>query len=165
MCDSRKEKPTDPSEKVHGNKWVRRVLVAVGTFFVGLGILGIFLPVLPTAPFLLLAAACYARSSKRFYDWLMNHRWFAKYIRHHREGKGIPPKAKVYTISLIWGTILFSVIFIVPLPLVRIILLVIAVGVTIYLLFLPNFREPAPIPSKDEAEREQDESREVLKSG
>ncbi|MBM4338435.1 MAG: DUF454 domain-containing protein [Deltaproteobacteria bacterium] len=138
---------------LHKKSWVRNVLIAAGTFFVGIGVLGIFLPVLPTTPFLLLAAACYARSSERFYHWLLNHRWFSKYIRHYREGKGVPVRAKAIAISLIWVTILFSVIFVVPLPVVRIILIVIAAGVTIYLLSLPNFHETTPVPAGKRTDR------------
>jgi len=116
-------------------------LIVAGTFFVGLGIVGIFIPVLPTTPFLLLAAACYARGSERFYNWLLNHRWFGKYIRTYQEGEGIPVKAKALSISLIWLTIFLSVIFVVHPFIVRIVLVMIAVGVTIYLLSLPTLRE------------------------
>lgn len=131
----------DNSKSIYRNRWVRRVLVVAGTIFVGLGILGIFLPVLPTTPFLLLAAACYARSSERFYHRLLNQRWLAKYIQPYREGKGIPVKAKALSVSLIWLTILSSAIFIVHPLIVRIILIVIATGVTIYLLSLPTLRD------------------------
>ena len=117
------------------------MLIVAGTLFVGLGIVGIFLPILPTTPFLLLAAACYARSSERFYRWLLNHRWFGTYIRTYQEGKGIPVKAKALSISLIWLTIVSSVIFVVHPLIVRIILIVIAAGVTVYLLSLPTLRE------------------------
>jgi hypothetical protein len=74
------------------------VLIIAGTSFAGLGILGIFLPLLPTTPFLLLAAACYARSSERFYNWLLNNRWFGHYIRNYLEGKGVPLRVKVLSI-------------------------------------------------------------------
>ena len=70
-------------------------MITTGTFFVGLGIIGIFLPLLPTTPFLLLAAACYARSSKRFYNWLLNNKWFGNYIKNYRERKGIPLQIKI----------------------------------------------------------------------
>jgi len=123
------------------NRWGRRGLVLAGTIFVGLGTLGIFLPVLPTTPFLLLAAACYARSSEKFYRWLLTHRWFGKYIRPYREGKGIPLKAKTLSISFIWLTILFSILFVVHPLSVRIILITIASGVTLYLLSLPTLKE------------------------
>lgn len=117
---------------------MRWVLIVAGTIFVGLGILGIFIPVLPTTPFLLLAAACYARSSERLYKGLLNHRWLAKYIRPYREGKGIPIKA--ISISVLWLTILSSVIFVVHPLIVRVILILIAAGVTVYLLSLPTLR-------------------------
>ncbi len=87
------------------SRLVRGLLMVGGTFFLVLGLIGIALPILPTTPFLLLAAFCYARSSKRFYDWLLNHRWFGEYIRDYQEGRGIPLKAKVMGLSLLWFTI------------------------------------------------------------
>ncbi|MEE8358954.1 MAG: YbaN family protein [Candidatus Hydrothermarchaeales archaeon] len=113
---------------------VRALLIVAGTFFVGLGIIGIFLPVLPTTPFLLLATACYARSSERFYNWLLNNKWFGNYIKNYREGKGVPLKLKVLSISSLWITIGYSVIFIIHIFLVRTILILIAIGVTIHIL-------------------------------
>ncbi|NLL90087.1 MAG: DUF454 domain-containing protein [Dehalococcoidales bacterium] len=114
--------------------WLRYILIIIGTICVGLGMLGMFLPVLPTTPFLLLAAACYIRSSRRFYCWLINNRFCGKYIQNYRQKKGIPLKLKISVISLLWLTILASAIFIVDLLLVRILLILIAVGVTIHLL-------------------------------
>lgn len=123
------------------NRFIRWVLIAAGTIFVGLGTLGIFLPILPTTPFLLLAAACYARSSKRFYDRLINNKWFGAYIKNYREGKGIPLKVKVYTISLLWITILFSVFFVINIFWVRVVLILIAVGVTVHVLIIKTYRQ------------------------
>jgi uncharacterized membrane protein YbaN (DUF454 family) len=120
----------------HLFKWI---LSTAGTIFLGIGVIGIFLPILPTTPFLLLAAACYARSSKRFYDWLMNNKWFGSYIKNYREGKGIPLKVKTFTISLLWITILFSVFFIIHISWVKIILIIMALGVTIHILTIKNY--------------------------
>ena len=72
------------------NKPVKILLITSGTFFIGVGLMGIFLPILPTTPFLLISAALYARSSTRFYNWLINNRIFGQYIKNYREGKGIP---------------------------------------------------------------------------
>lgn len=115
------------------NRFIRVVLIITGTFFVGLGVLGILLPVLPTTPFLLLAAACYARSSKRFYDWLLNNKWVGSYIKNYQEGKGVPLRVLVLSISLLWVTIIFSVIFIVHNVFIRIILILVAIAVTIHI--------------------------------
>ena len=123
------------------NRLSRRVLIIAGTFFVGLGILGIFLPVLPTTPFLLLAAACYARSSKKFYNWLLNNKWFGKYIKNYRERRGVPLKLKILTISLLWVTIIFSAFFIVQILFVSIILILIAIGVTIHVLSIRSLKQ------------------------
>lgn len=117
------------------NRMVRGLLVAAGTFFVGLGILGIFLPLLPTTPFLLLAAALYSKSSKRFYNGLLNNKWFGRYIRDYREGKGVPLKVKLFSIAFLWITILISAIF-VDILWVRILLIVIALGVTVHILMI-----------------------------
>jgi len=159
----KKEERTDQLEKLHRDRWIRWVLVGVGTFFVGLGLLGIFLPVLPTTPFLLLAAACYARSSERFYNWLLNHRWFAEYIRNYREGRGIPPRVKALSISLLWLMILISALFIVRPCMVKVILIGIAIGVTLYLLSVPNFCEPSSVRF-EKITNEREDGKEVVRN-
>ena len=123
------------------NKFFIYLLIFAGTIFLGLGIIGIFLPILPTTPFLLLAAACYARSSKRFYDWLMNNKWFGTYIKNYREGRGVPLKVKVFTISLLWITILASVFFVISNFWIEIILIIIAIGVTIHILTIGTYKK------------------------
>ncbi|MFC1983933.1 YbaN family protein [Chloroflexota bacterium] len=100
----------------------------------GLGIIGIFVPVLPTTPFLLLAAACYVRSSQRFYSWLLHNKWFGSHIRNYLERKGILLRVKVVTIILLWITIGSSVALVVESLIVRLILVIIAVGVSIHIL-------------------------------
>jgi len=123
------------------SRLVRGLLISAGTLFVGLGVLGIFLPLLPTTPFLLLAAACYARSSKRFYDWLLNNKWFGNYIKNYREKKGIPSRVKSTTISLLWITIAISAVFATDNLLVRIVLVVIAIGVAIHILSIRTLKQ------------------------
>jgi uncharacterized membrane protein YbaN (DUF454 family) len=124
----------------------RTLMVAGGTLCVALGVLGIFMPVLPTTPFLLLAAFCYARSSDRFHHRLMTNRWFGDYIRNYREGRGIPLKQKVLTILLLWLTIGYAAWFVVPAWWAKAILLGIAAGVTGHLIrtktFKPEARDP-----------------------
>ncbi len=119
----------------------RWVLTSAGTFLVALGILGIFLPLLPTTPFLLLAAACYARSSERFYHWLLNNRWFGNYLKNYWEEKGIPLKIKVLSISFLCITIGYSAVFVVQILLGKIILLLIAIGVTIHILSIRTLKQ------------------------
>ena len=121
--------------------WLKYLLIVIGTLSVALGFLGIFLPILPTTPFLLLAAACYIRSSQRFYCWLINNRHCGKYIKDYREKKGIPLKLKIYVISLLWITILVSAIFVIDILAIRILLILIAIGVTIHLTTLKTIRE------------------------
>lgn len=116
------------------SRLIRRVWIIAGTLFMGLGTIGIFLPLLPTTPFLLLAAACYARGSKRFYNWLLNNRWFGDYIRNYREKKGIPLKIKILSVSFLWATIGYSTVFVIDIPLVRVILVLIAIAVTIHII-------------------------------
>jgi len=122
-------------------KWVRILLIIVGTLSVGLGILGIFVPVLPTTPFLLLAAACYARSSQRFYDWLLNNKYFGNYIRNYQQRKAVPLRVKVLTLALLWITIGCSVMFAVEVFLVRVFLILIAIGVSIHIFSLRTLRQ------------------------
>jgi len=114
----------------------RAILIAIGTSSLALGIVGVFLPILPTTPFLLLAAACYARSSRRFYDWLISNIFFGEYIRNYLERRGIPLRVKVLSIALLWITIGCSAAFAVDALWLRILLAAIAVGVTLHVLSL-----------------------------
>jgi uncharacterized protein len=120
------------------------VLVIIGTFCVMLGVLGIFVPVLPTTPFLVLAAALYARSSQRFYDWLMSRKHLGEYILAYREGRGMAAGAKALSISLLWLTVGSSAILVDALH-VRLLLMAIGVGVTTHLLWIPNYERIALI--------------------
>jgi uncharacterized membrane protein YbaN (DUF454 family) len=116
-------------------KLKRQLLLAAGTLSLAIGIVGIVVPLLPTTPFLLLAAGCYLRSSQRFYNWLIGNRFFGNYIRNYIEGRGIPVKVKLFIIILLWVTISIS-IWLVAKPLVTIILLIVAVGVTLHIIFI-----------------------------
>ncbi|MES2818006.1 MAG: YbaN family protein [Pseudomonadota bacterium] len=118
---------------VSRHRAVRYALLALGWLSVVLGVVGIFLPVLPTTPFLLLAAACFARSSRRFYHWLVGHPRLGPWIRDYLDGQGIPLKAKVYAIGLMWASIALSC-YLVPLPWARAFMLTSAVLVSLYIL-------------------------------
>lgn len=124
------------------NPVIRWLVMALGWVSVMLGVLGIFLPVLPTTPFLLLAAACFVRTSPRFYNWLVNHPKLGKFIIYYLAGKGIPLKAKVYAIVLIWLSVLLSAFVLLDSPIVRIILPLVGVAVSLYLLLQPTLALP-----------------------
>ena len=109
-----------------------------------LGVLGIVLPLLPTTPFLLLGAACYARSSEKLYDWLLGNRWFGRYIRNYREGKGIPLRRAAAAIALLWLTIGYAAFVAVSQWWIRLLLLAIAGGVTVHLVRNRQARERQP---------------------
>lgn len=111
----------------------RVMLIIAGSISLALGIIGIVVPLLPTTPFLLLAASCYSRSSERFYFWLMTNKWFGTYIRNYKLGRGIPLSVKVRTLILLWVTICISAFIFVESIVIRLLLLVIAVVVTIHI--------------------------------
>ena len=117
--------------KIFNRKYL---LIAAGILCSILGVVGIFVPVLPTTPFLLLAAACFVRSSEKLYNRLLNNRFFGNYIRNYIEGKGLPLNIKIVTIILLWVTISISIIFGVQNPVIRIILVVIALGVSFHII-------------------------------
>lgn len=122
------------------NKLVRIFLIFLGTVFLAIGFIGIFLPLLPTTPLLLLTAACYARGSDRFYNWLVCNRIFGSYVKNYREGKGVAPKAKILTMLLLWITILYSAFFVVTIISIRILLIFIAIAVTIHILTIKTLK-------------------------
>ena len=91
------------------NSAKKALLVAAGSLCIVLAVLGVFLPLLPTTPFLLLASACYVRSSERLHGWLMGNRVLGGYIRGFKERRGIPLRAKFTTVALLWLPLLYSV--------------------------------------------------------
>jgi uncharacterized membrane protein YbaN (DUF454 family) len=126
--------------RVSSSRVKRGGYIVAGTFFLIIGIIGIILPILPTTPFLLLTAYCYARGSKKLHHWLLTNKWCGKYISDYQDGKGIPMKAKVVAIIVLWATILFSVYYILTIIYIQITLLLIATFVTIHLLTIPTRR-------------------------
>jgi len=117
------------------------ILVSSGTLFLIIGIIGIFIPLLPTTPFLLLAAACYIRGSKKFYNWLIKNKWLGEYIKNYQEGRGVPLNVKIITIIVLWLTIMISIIIFVSNFIIQIILFFIAIGVTIHILTIKTLNK------------------------
>jgi uncharacterized protein len=109
------------------NSAKKAVLVAAGSVCLALAVLGVFLPLLPTTPFLLLASACYVRSSERLHGWLMGNRVLGGYIRNFKERRGIPLRGRVITVILLWLPLLYSVY---RLDLLWLELLLVAMGLT-----------------------------------
>ena len=113
----------------------KKLLIVLSFVSLGFGILGMFIPILPTTPFLLLSATLFAKSSDYYYIWLLTHKYFGPYIKDFRENKSIPLRIKIFSISLLWLTILISIIFAAKGMLwLQIMLAAIAVGVSIHIL-------------------------------
>ena len=112
-----------------------KVLFAIlGSVSLALGIMGVFLPVLPTTPFLLLSAALYMRSSQRLYGWLMSHKHLGEYIRNFREHKALPLRVKIVSVTMVWATLLYCAIFVAKEWWMSAVFIAIAVGVTVHIL-------------------------------
>ncbi|MBQ8222096.1 MAG: YbaN family protein [Bacteroidales bacterium] len=110
-------------------------LTLLGIISLVLGVIGIFLPLLPTTPLLLLSAWCFFRSSKKLYDKLINSKHLGTYIKNFRENRIIPLKTKVYIISLLWLSLLYCIFFVANGMLwLQILLAIILIGVTIHIL-------------------------------
>ena len=122
------------------DKLKRRLFVVAGTIALVLGIVGIIMPVLPTTPFLLLAAICYWRGSKRLYNALLGNRFVGSYIRNYLEGRGMSLKMKIWTLSLLWIAIVCSALLVTNSLIIRIILAVVLVGVTVHILLIKTIK-------------------------
>ncbi|MDP2729919.1 MAG: YbaN family protein [Dehalococcoidales bacterium] len=119
----------------------KTLFLILGTLSVATGVVGIFVPILPTTPFLLLAAACYIRSSQKMYDWLLNNRLLGGYIKNYILGRGMSLKQKIITLSILWSVILISALFITREIVVQLILLFVAIGVTTHIVRIKTLRE------------------------
>ncbi len=120
--------------------FLRLILICIGWLSVAAGIVGIFLPLVPTVPFLLLAAACFSRSSERFHGWLLKHKRLGPLLHDYLQGTGIPLRAKVTAIGMVWVSFLTSAFIFVQVTWFRVLLLAIASGITVYLLGLPTLQ-------------------------
>jgi uncharacterized protein len=115
---------------------LKLLFILLGTLSLSLGILGIFVPGLPTTPFLLLAAFFYLKGSKRLYNWLINNKLLGKYIKNYQRRKGMTRQQKIYAISLMWIMIILSAGFLVHPVFVKIIILAAGVIGTIVMGFV-----------------------------
>lgn len=123
---------------------MRYIYFFLGSICLVCGIVGIFVPLLPTTPFLLLSAALFFRSSHRAYNWLLHHRYLGSYIRSFREEKAIPLRAKVIALSLLWLTSLHCFFLLLDHWLLKGLMLLVAVGVTLYLLSFKTLSSKKP---------------------
>ena len=116
------------------------ILTILGLLSLGLGILGAFVPVLPTTPLLLLAAALFLRGNRRLYDWLMNHPKLGPYISNFITHKAIPLRVKVVSVTMVWLTLLYCAVFVAGHWVLRLMFIAIAIGVTIHVLSYKTLR-------------------------
>jgi|SRR6056297_2475324 len=119
---------------------IKSLYIGIGTFSLGIGIIGIVVPLLPTTPFLLLSAACYAKGSERMYQWFINIKWIGKTIKNYHEGSGISTKGKIISILFLWMTILISMNLMWPNILIQFLLIIIAMSVTYHIISLKTMK-------------------------
>jgi uncharacterized membrane protein YbaN (DUF454 family) len=122
------------------NRPLRIVLLVCGFLFTLLAFLGALLPLLPTTPFLIVAAACFFRSSARFYNWIMFNRLFGHYLQDYQSGRGVAMHVKIMTLSFMWISTLVSIFVFVPWLWLKIVLPVISTAVTIHVLMIHTKR-------------------------
>ena len=118
----------------HHDHRVRVLLIVAGSLSLVLAVIGAFLPVMPTTPFLLLSAFCYANSSERLHDWLFSNKLFGGYLKNWHEHRCIPLKSKILAIVLLLVSFGTSIYFFVSILAVKIIMTVIAIGIIVFLL-------------------------------
>ncbi len=126
------------------------LLLTIGFIALILGFIGMFLPILPTTPFALLAAACFARSSEKLHHWLVNTRHFGDFIRHYNEGTGVPKATKIRAIVFLWIALIISM-FLIQLLWVRLLLVVVGIAVTTHISLIRTRKNPIQ-PHKIEQE-------------
>ncbi len=113
---------------------MKSVYTVLGLVSLALGVLGVFLPVVPTTPLLLLAAFLFLRGNIKLYNWLMNHPKLGPYITDFMTHKSIPLHVKIVSIALMWTSLLCCAIFVAQTWWLRAVFIAIAVGVTIHIL-------------------------------
>ena len=147
------QKNPQPANNHFKNPILRWILICCGWGSIVAGVIGIFLPLLPTVPFLLLAAACLARSSELSPTWLVEHNHLGPLVRDYLSGTGIPLRAKRIAIGMVWVSFPASTFMFAELLWLKVLLIILAVGITVYLLSLPT--RPIEATSREEKRPEQ----------
>lgn len=124
--------------RTHNSPLMRLIFAGLGTLLVGIGLVGAVLPVLPTTPFMLLAAGCYVRASPRFYNWLLNTRAFGPLIREWRQYRSIPWRTKLTAIALMAVTLSTSIVLFVKQPYAQIAMALFGCALAIWLYRIPS---------------------------
>ena len=128
--------------KINENKSIRLLWVLLGSLSVGMGVIGIFVPGWPTTIFLIIASYFYIRSSEKLYNWLINNKILGLYLKNYYSGKGMPLKAKIFSILMMWSFWLLSIFLWIPsnLMIVKITVFILLVIGTIFILRVKTSR-------------------------
>ena len=127
--------------KKNNSKIIRFILYLSGFLFLGLGILGIFLPILPTTPFLLLAASVFMHTNKNIYVWMFNNPWFGKQFKNYVKNKSVSKTVKISSIIILIATMTYSIVFVVENLWIRIIMIIILIAVSAHIFKLKTIDE------------------------
>ncbi|WP_276208128.1 YbaN family protein [Gracilibacillus thailandensis] len=114
----------------------RTIWIVGGSLSLIMGLIGIIAPLLPTTPLVLLAGFCYSKSSPRLYNWLMTNPYFGHYIADYKSGKGVPLRIKIFAVTVVWTSVIFTLTMI-PLLLVKVFMVGIAIFVTLFIFTSP----------------------------
>lgn len=117
------------------------ILIGAGFLTFALGAVGIFIPLLPTTPFLLLSALCFLRSSGRLYRWLTEHKIFGKYIKSYFEYRAITRRMKIITLIFLWSVMTVSIVLFMEKLWLRLLLIAVAGGVTVHIVTMKTLTE------------------------
>ena len=119
------------------NRAKRTALVAAGSVAMVIGGIGVVMPILPTTPFVIVAALCFSTSSPRMYGWLTRNRYFGEYIENYREGKGVSRRTKAYALIFLWSMLFVSAL-IMRNGIVAIVLPIVGAAVSAHILLLKS---------------------------
>lgn len=136
---------TDADRSGKGGKIRKAVLVPAGCIFLAIGGVGIALPVLPTTPFVLLAAGCFATSSPGMYDKLANSKYFGEYVRNYKEKTGISTRTRAISLIFLWCMLGISAFFMKDNTTVLCILLIVGIAVSVHILTIRRASAPQEI--------------------
>ena len=99
---------------IQSNRILRGLWLGLGLLLTIIGLIGIIVPGLPTTPIMILAAACFFKSSEKLYTWVIQNKYFGEHVRNFREGRCMPFRAKVTAIITMWIFVLISIFVGIP---------------------------------------------------